>query len=91
MSSPETPSSLLEFPCSFPIKVMGRNVDGFDTLVVGLVRRHSPDLYEGAVSTRLSREGRFMSVTITIEAQSKVQLDAIYYELTANERVLMAF
>jgi putative lipoic acid-binding regulatory protein len=82
--------SPLEFPCDFPIKVMGRTADDFDALVVSLVRRHAPDLGEGAVKTRLSRGGRFMSVTVTIRAVSRRQLDAIYMDLTAHERVLMA-
>ena len=84
-------ASLLSFPCEFPIKVMGQTADDFDALVVGLVRKHSHDLLEGAVRTRLSRQGRFMSITVTIQAQSRAQLDAIYTELTSNERVLMAF
>ena len=82
--------SLLSFPCEFPIKVMGETADDFDALVVGLVRKHAHDLLEGAVRTRLSREGRFMSITVTIRAQSRAQLDAIYRELTSNDRVLMA-
>jgi hypothetical protein len=49
--------TLLEFPCDFPIKVMGRAEPGFDLLVVELVRRHAPDLGEGAVTTRASRGG----------------------------------
>ncbi len=55
------------------------------------MRGHHPDIAEGAVKTRPSREGKYISVTVTIEAQSKEQLDNIYLELTAHERVLMAF
>lgn len=82
--------SALTFPCQFPIKVMGLATDDFDALVVTLIRRHSPDLLEGAVRTRLSRAGKYMSVTVTVEARSRLQLDDIYRELTGNERVLMA-
>ncbi|MGH8246243.1 MAG: YbeD family protein, partial [Gammaproteobacteria bacterium] len=49
MDQPPREDSLLGFPCRFPIKVMGRAAIDFDTLVVGLIRRHAPDLYEGAV------------------------------------------
>jgi putative lipoic acid-binding regulatory protein len=83
--------SLMEFPCSFPIKAMGIATDDFDMLIVGIVRKHYPDVSEGAVKTRPSREGKYISVTVTIEAQSREQLDNIYLELTAHERVLMAF
>ena len=70
--------SLLDFPCSFPIKVMGRAEPEFDALVVALVRRHAPDLREGAVVSRTSRGGKWVSVTVTIEATGRDQLDAIY-------------
>ncbi len=69
---------------------MGEAADDFDALVVTLIRRHSPDLLEGAVQTRLSRKGKYMSVTVTIDAQSQVQLDDIYRELTGNKRILLA-
>ncbi|MEX2523509.1 MAG: DUF493 domain-containing protein [Gammaproteobacteria bacterium] len=74
----------------FPVKAMGAAEEDFDGLVVSLVRRHSPDLAESAVKTRLSRNGNYMSVTVTVEARSREQLDAIYTDLTAHERVLIA-
>ena len=86
----DSEESLLEFPCKFPIKAMGEADEDFDSLVVSLVRRHSPGLTEGAVRTRLSRNGRYMSVTVTVEAHSRAQLDAIYMDLSGDERVLMA-
>lgn len=82
--------SILDFPCDFPIKAMGLADEDFDCLVVGLIRKHSPDLAEGAVSTRYSQGGRYISVTVTIQAQSRKQLDDIYMDLTAEERVLVA-
>lgn len=86
----EPEESLLVFPCQFPIKVMGLAGNNFDLLVVELVRRHVPDLSEGAVRSRLSREGKYVSITVTVNAQSREQLDNIYLELTGHERVLMA-
>ena len=82
--------SPLTFPCSFPIKAMGRNRENFDALVVGLIRKHSPDIREGAISARESKGGRFISITVTIEAQSREQLDSIYMDLCAEESILMA-
>ena len=82
--------SLFEFPCEFPIKAMGRAEPGFDELVVEIVRRHVPDLREGAVSTRISNRGSWLSVTVNIRATSKEQLDMIYHELTAHDKVVMA-
>jgi putative lipoic acid-binding regulatory protein len=82
--------TLLEFPCDFPIKVMGRAETDFDALVVEIVRRHVPDLHESAVTSRASSGGAWMSVTVTIQATSKRQLDDIYQELTAHEKVVLA-
>jgi putative lipoic acid-binding regulatory protein len=81
---------LLEFPCQFPIKAMGKKSDAFEAQVVTLVRKHCPDLGEGAVVSRDSSGGKYLSVTVTVTATSREQLDNIYYELTACEEVLMA-
>ena len=86
----EEKQTLLEFPCRFPIKAMGLAEADFDALVVEIVRRHVPDLKESAVKTRSSSGGKYLSVTVTIEATSKLQLDAIYQALTDNERVPMS-
>lgn len=82
--------TLLEFPCSFSIKAMGKDEDNFDAHVTTLVRRHVSGLSEGAVKTRPSKNGNFISVTVTITATSKKQLDDIYHDLTADQRVMMA-
>lgn len=89
MQEPEE-ESVMTFPCQFPIKAMGIAEEGFDVLVVSLVRKHAPDLTEGAVKTRLSHGGKYISITVTVEAESRQQLDNIYYELTGHEKVLMA-
>ena len=88
MSAPE--ESPLQFPCTFPIKAMGLAEESFDSLVVGIVRRHVPDILEGAVTTRPSAGGKYLAVTVTIHAQSRDQLDAIYRDLVACEQVLFA-
>ena len=82
--------TLLEFPCRFPIKVMGANEPDFANHAVTLVSSHVDDLVEDAVECRVSRNGRFVAVTIQIQARSKAQLDAIYRSLSASDRVLMA-
>ena len=87
MTTPDT--SLLDFPCDFPIKVMGLAGADFDRLVVALVLKHVTALREGAVQTRASKQGKYASVTITIEATSQAQLDAVYRELSGHARVLM--
>jgi len=88
MSDPE--QELMTFPCRFPIKAMGRAEPGFDLIVVELIRRHIPNLHEGAVVSRSSKGGKWVSVTVTIQAESKAQLDAIYRDLSAHDKIHMA-
>lgn len=87
MSEEET---LLEFPCQFPIKAMGKNTTDFGSVVVSIVQQHVDNIEEGAVKTKLSKADKYMSITITIEATSKKQLDTIYQCLTDCPEVLMA-
>lgn len=77
----------LLFPCRFPIKVMGRAIPDFDALVVEIVHRHCSDLAENAVTSRLSRGGKWISVTVEIHAESRHQLDALYQALTDHEQI----
>ena len=82
--------TLFDFPCDFPIKAMGEASAAFETVVLEIVRRHAPDLDTQAVRKRPSRNGRYLAVTVTIRARDKQQLDAIYSELSAHRKVLMA-
>jgi hypothetical protein len=86
----ERNESLLKFPCDFSIKAMGKAEPDFDLLVYELVRRHAPDIQEGSVRSRPSKGGKWVSVTITVRARSKDQLDAIYMDLSAHEKIVMA-
>jgi len=82
--------SALQFPCEFPVKAMGRADCGLDLQVVEIIRRHAPDLNEGAVHSRLSGKGNYISVTVVVNATSRAQLDAIYQDLVDCEAVIMA-
>jgi uncharacterized protein len=82
--------TLLKFPCDFPIKVMGKAEPGFEALVVELIGRHASDITETAVNSRSSKGGKWVSITVTLRAESKAQLDAIYLDLSAHEKVVMA-
>ncbi len=86
----EHQDSVIDFPCDFAIKAMGLAVDNFDALVVAIVRQHVPNLGEAAVSCKPSAAGKYLSVTISFEAESRAQLDNIYLALSAEKRVLMA-
>jgi putative lipoic acid-binding regulatory protein len=79
----------LEFPTAFPIKVMGRRTDGFAQAIVEVVLRHAPDFDAATLEMRTSREGNYLSVTATITATSREQLDNLYRELTSHPLVAM--
>ncbi len=81
---------LLQFPVAFPIKVMGRRTDDFAQVVMGIVLKHAPDFDAASLEMRPSRNGNFLSVTATINAQSKQQLDDLYRELSAHPMVKFA-
>ena len=76
--------TLLEFPCDFPLKVMGATRDGFAQAIVEVVLKHAPDFDPAKVEMRPSKAGNYLSLTCVIRATSKPQLDALYRELTAH-------
>ena len=74
----------------FPIKAMGRREDGFAQAVLEIILKHAPDFDAKTIEMRPSKNGNFLSVTATVNAQSKAQLDDIYRALTSHPLVLMA-
>lgn len=80
-------ASPLTFPTAFPIKVMGRRVDEFAQTIAAVVREHAPDFDAATLEIRASREGNYLSVTATINATSREQLDGLYRALTRHPLV----
>lgn len=78
---------LIDFPCDFPIKVMGRNADGFANAIAAVVLKHAPDFDLSSMELRPSSGRNYLSCTCTIRARSRAQLDALYVELTAHPMV----
>ena len=79
--------TLLEFPCDFPIKIMGMHQDDFARSMVEIVLRHAPDFAAESVEMRASATGKYLSLTCTIRATSRAQLDKLYVELTGHPLV----
>lgn len=75
------------FPCDFPLKVMGRNADGFAEAVVEVVLRHAPDFDPATLQARASARGSYLSCTCVVRARSREQLDALYRELSSHPLV----
>ncbi len=79
----------IEFPCRYPIKIIGEAGDGFAELVVGIVQRHAPDEDTRLVDVRDSKNGRFLSVRVELTATGPEQLKALHADLKATGRVHM--
>jgi hypothetical protein len=88
MTEPRT--TLLEFPCTFPIKIMGEAKDGFADAMLEIVLRHAPDFVAASMEMKASRNGKYISLTCTILATSQEQLDDLYREISAHPMVSMA-
>ena len=86
----DTNPPLLTFPCEFVIKVFGVASDEFETAVIGIIRNHISDLREDAFRTRPSKDGKYLAITITIDVESREELDNMYRDLSANPLILMA-
>lgn len=89
MSDTTTDAPRIEFPCPYPIKVIGRAGDGFVELVSEIVERHAPELDRSSIDVRDSKNGRFVSVRMVITATGPDQLEALHAELKASGRVQM--
>jgi len=81
--------SLIEYPTDFPIKVMGRREPRLVQTIVEIVRHHAPDFDPATVEMRTSKKNSYLSVTCTVRATSREQLDALYQELCDHPMVVM--
>ena len=87
MTEPEAPK--IEFPCDYPVKVMGRQGEDFADLVFGIMEKHAPGFDRDRVQHKNSSKGTFTSITVFITATGKPQLEALHAELMATGRVQM--
>lgn len=85
MSQPT--DSLIEYPSDFPIKIMGLMQDSFAQTMVEVVVRHDPTFHAGKMEMRPSSKGTYLSLTVTVRATSREQLDNLYRELSSHPMV----
>lgn len=86
----DTPKDVWNFPCEFPIKIVGLANEEFETSVLATIHKHFPNLAESAIAKNPSKDGKYLAITAVVNAESKVQLDEAYKELTGNKLVLFA-
>lgn len=83
-------NTLLKFPCEFSVKAIGLASATLELEVLSIIKKHVNELKEDAITSRLSHNQRYLSLTMTFTAESKTQLDAIYLDLSASKHVLVA-
>ena len=81
--------SLIEYPCDFPVKILGHTQAGFAQAIVEVVKRHAPDFDAATLELRTSKRRNYLSVTCVIRATSREQLDGLYQELCDHPMVVM--
>lgn len=79
--------SLIDYPSDFPIKIMGAMQDAFAETMVEVVSRHDPEFHAGKMEMRPSSKGNYLSLTVTVRATSREQLDNLYRELSSHAMV----
>ena len=87
MAEPDVPK--IEFPCAYPIKVLGRSSADFEAMVLAVFERHAPGFDQQMIAARASRNGTFIALTITITATGPEQLHALHQDLLATGHVSM--
>ena len=96
MSTPEAPNdqtgakrteSLIEYPCKFPIKVMGTKVEGLVHAITLITKQFDPEFDAGTIELRESKGGKYLGVTVTVNATSREQLDELYRTLSTHPMV----
>lgn len=84
-----TKETLLEFPCDFPVKIIGTNSPNFLKEIEGIVKKHVPNFKEDQLKQNLSQKGNFLAITVTVLAENQEMLDALYKELTKHPDIKM--
>jgi uncharacterized protein len=87
MAEPEAPR--IEFPCAYPVKVLGRSSEAFEQLILAVFERHAPGFDQQNIAARASSKGTFTALTITITATGPEQLEALHQDLLATGHVKM--
>ena len=85
--NPNPEKSLIEYPCDFPIKITGAMQERFAATMVEVVTLHDPEFHAGKMDMRPSTKGNYLSLTVTVRATSREQLDNLYRALSSHPMV----
>lgn len=79
----------MDFPCQFPIKIIGINSPSFVADIERITRTHYPDIHIDSIRKQHSPKANYIAITVTVEAQDQTTLDALYHELTQHPGIKM--
>lgn len=82
-------SSLMKFPCDFPIKIIGKNTPDFTNDIIRIVRQHFPNTEDKSIVIKPSQQTNYVGLTATVRAFEQATLDALYQELTHHPDIKM--
>jgi len=82
-------SSLLTFPCDFPIKIMGKATGVFKDDIFAIVHKHYSNIKTDAFQTNASKNGNFLAISVTVHALDQPSLDALYQDLSQHPDIKM--
>ncbi len=85
----ESSEPVYQFPSTYSLKAIGKTEGDFENLIYSIMLRHIPSFERNGMSSRLSRDGNYLSVTVSFDAESKEQVEALFKELNAHERVII--
>lgn len=80
---------MINFPCVFPIKIIFKNEPGVDASLRAILLRHHPELTHDDIQQQPSQNGRYLSITATLNATDQASLDTLYCELKQHAHVQM--
>ncbi|ASQ45884.1 HP0495 family protein [Legionella clemsonensis] len=81
--------SFIEFPCDFPLKIIGTNTTEFFKEITEITRKHFPETLDEAIVCQESKQGNYLAITVTVYAYNQDTLDALYFELTQHPDIKM--
>ncbi|STX42399.1 MULTISPECIES: YbeD family protein [Legionella] len=81
--------SMIEFPCDFPLKIVGKKTANFATDIIEIIHKHFPETPDKAIRHQESQHGNYLAITAVVHAQDQVTLDALYRDLTKHPDIKM--
>ena len=84
-----TKTTLIEFPCDFPVKIMGKNTPTFLEEINKIILKHFPSIEQEKITHKMSKENNFLAITVTVFAENQEMLDAFYRDITQHPEIKM--